>query len=261
MRGRRVRRSVRGVSPSATRLGGVPVPDLDAWRALPAAQQPTWPDESVLRDAANTLSAVPPIVVPYEVEALRDRLAAGGPGQGVPAPGRRLRGDLRRQHRAAPALDDQGAAADGRRAHLRRERAGGQGRPGGRPVRQAALGRARCDGPALLPRRHGQRHRRRPRRAYAGPRPHGARLRQLRRGDEHAPGLHPGRPGRPARRARLEQGLRPHLPRRAALRGAGQRDRPRPGIHARLRGQRRRPARGRALLQPRGAASSSTSGP
>jgi 3-deoxy-7-phosphoheptulonate synthase len=76
-----VRRSGRGGSHSATSLGVVPVPDLDAWRALPAAQQPAWPDAAVLREAADTLSAVPPIVMPHEVEALRDRLAQVAQGK------------------------------------------------------------------------------------------------------------------------------------------------------------------------------------
>jgi 3-deoxy-7-phosphoheptulonate synthase len=48
---------------------------LDAWRTMPAAQQPSWPDESVLRDVAATLATRPPLVVASEVDQLRDRLA------------------------------------------------------------------------------------------------------------------------------------------------------------------------------------------
>jgi 3-deoxy-7-phosphoheptulonate synthase len=55
--------------------------DLDNWRALPAAQQPTWPDAEALRAVAETLSTVPPIVVPHEVEALRAHLAAVACGE------------------------------------------------------------------------------------------------------------------------------------------------------------------------------------
>jgi 3-deoxy-7-phosphoheptulonate synthase len=51
------------------------VDDLDIWRTLPAAQQPNWPDRKVLDEVAHTLSSVPPIVAPYEVDALRARLA------------------------------------------------------------------------------------------------------------------------------------------------------------------------------------------
>jgi 3-deoxy-7-phosphoheptulonate synthase len=55
--------------------------DLDAWRALPAAQQPAWPDAEALRGVAATLSAMPPLVVASEVDQLRDRLAAVARGE------------------------------------------------------------------------------------------------------------------------------------------------------------------------------------
>jgi 3-deoxy-7-phosphoheptulonate synthase len=51
------------------------VDDLDIWRTLPAAQQPTWPDRTALDEVGHTLSSVPPIVAPYEVDVLRARLA------------------------------------------------------------------------------------------------------------------------------------------------------------------------------------------
>ena len=79
------------------------------------------------------------------------RPGRGRGGQGVPAPGRRLRRKLRRvppqQHpRHLPR-----AAADGGGADLRQQAAGGEGRPHGRPVRQAALARRprRSDGVEL----------------------------------------------------------------------------------------------------------------
>ncbi|PZS02091.1 MAG: 3-deoxy-7-phosphoheptulonate synthase class II [Pseudonocardiales bacterium] len=56
-------------------------PQLDAWRALPAAQQPEWPDPAALHDAVTTLSAVPPVVMPFEVDDLRDRLAQVARGE------------------------------------------------------------------------------------------------------------------------------------------------------------------------------------
>ncbi len=96
----------------------------------------------------------------------------GGPRRGVRAPGRRLRRDLRlgdgRQH-PRPGQDD---PADGGRAHLRRLGAGGQGRPDGRAVRQAALEQRRDPrgrDAAGLPRRHGQRLRVHPRVAHPRP--------------------------------------------------------------------------------------------
>src|SRR3954447_25861755 len=51
-------------------------PDLDAWRARPAAQQPAWPDQAAVADVAAELSRSPALVVPDECDTLRDRLAA-----------------------------------------------------------------------------------------------------------------------------------------------------------------------------------------
>ncbi|HEU5266764.1 MAG TPA: 3-deoxy-7-phosphoheptulonate synthase class II [Jatrophihabitans sp.] len=54
---------------------------LDAWRRLPAAQQPDWPDAAALRDVAATLAELPPLVVASEVGQLRERLAAVARGE------------------------------------------------------------------------------------------------------------------------------------------------------------------------------------
>ncbi|MDP3711230.1 MAG: 3-deoxy-7-phosphoheptulonate synthase class II [Mycobacteriales bacterium] len=54
---------------------------LDAWRDLPAAQQPSWPDRAVLDDVLATLSEVPPLVQPGECDVLRGRLAAVARGE------------------------------------------------------------------------------------------------------------------------------------------------------------------------------------
>ncbi len=54
---------------------------LDAWRDLPAAQQPAWPDPAVLREVVGTLTEVPPIVQPHECDQLRERLAAVARGE------------------------------------------------------------------------------------------------------------------------------------------------------------------------------------
>jgi 3-deoxy-7-phosphoheptulonate synthase len=62
-------------SPDPDELG------LDQWRTLPAAQQPEWPDEAVLREVALALAGMPPLVVPSEVEQLRSRLAAVARGE------------------------------------------------------------------------------------------------------------------------------------------------------------------------------------
>ena len=54
---------------------------LDAWRELPAAQQPSWPDDVALREVALTLAGLPPLVVASEVDQLRERLAAVARGE------------------------------------------------------------------------------------------------------------------------------------------------------------------------------------
>ncbi len=55
--------------------------DLDAWRALPAAQQPDWPDpDQVLRVAAE-LAAQPPLIFAGECDQLTERLAAAARGE------------------------------------------------------------------------------------------------------------------------------------------------------------------------------------
>jgi 3-deoxy-7-phosphoheptulonate synthase len=54
---------------------------LDAWRELPAAQQPTWPDEAELREVSATLALAPPLVVASEVDQLRERLGAVARGE------------------------------------------------------------------------------------------------------------------------------------------------------------------------------------
>ena len=54
---------------------------LDAWRDLPAAQQPSWPDDAELRRVAATLATMPPLVVASEVDQLRERLGAVARGE------------------------------------------------------------------------------------------------------------------------------------------------------------------------------------
>jgi len=56
-------------------------PGLDVWRQLPAAQQPNWPADGVLREVAQTLAGMPPLVVASEVDQLRERLAAVARGE------------------------------------------------------------------------------------------------------------------------------------------------------------------------------------
>jgi 3-deoxy-7-phosphoheptulonate synthase len=62
-----------------------PSPDvtngLDAWRDLPAAQQPSWPDPAALDEAVRTLATYPPLVFAGECDDLRSRLAAAQRGE------------------------------------------------------------------------------------------------------------------------------------------------------------------------------------
>jgi len=48
---------------------------LDRWRELPRAQTPPWPDPTKVDEVCKVLENVPPIVAPYEVDQLRERLA------------------------------------------------------------------------------------------------------------------------------------------------------------------------------------------
>jgi 3-deoxy-7-phosphoheptulonate synthase len=55
--------------------------NLDAWRGLPAAQQPEWPDPAQLRDVEGDLSEQPPLVFAGECDQLKNRLAAVARGE------------------------------------------------------------------------------------------------------------------------------------------------------------------------------------
>ncbi|GAA4356233.1 3-deoxy-7-phosphoheptulonate synthase class II [Angustibacter luteus] len=54
---------------------------LDAWRELPAAQQPNWDDPVAVERAVSTLRASPPLVFAGECDVLRERLAAAARGE------------------------------------------------------------------------------------------------------------------------------------------------------------------------------------
>jgi 3-deoxy-7-phosphoheptulonate synthase len=55
--------------------------DLDHWRRLPRAQTPPWTDQAAVDNVTKVLNTVPPIVAPYEVDQLRDRLALVAEGR------------------------------------------------------------------------------------------------------------------------------------------------------------------------------------
>ena len=54
---------------------------LDAWRELPAAQQPEWPDPAALAEVAAELAGYPPLVFAGECDELKERLAAAARGE------------------------------------------------------------------------------------------------------------------------------------------------------------------------------------
>ena len=131
-----------------------------SWQSKPAQQQATYRGSRGARSARSAqLSRLPPLVVSWEIEALQEQHRGGPARRALPAPGRRLRRDLRglrvrqdRQEAEDPAADEPGAG-------LRPEEAGHPRRPHGRPVRQAALGGhrdARRRDAAELSRRHHQ---------------------------------------------------------------------------------------------------------
>jgi 3-deoxy-7-phosphoheptulonate synthase len=55
--------------------------DLDAWRWLPAPQQPDWPDPARVRDVVAGLAEQPPLVFVGECDQLSERLAAAASGE------------------------------------------------------------------------------------------------------------------------------------------------------------------------------------
>jgi 3-deoxy-7-phosphoheptulonate synthase len=54
---------------------------LDAWRDLPAAQQPDWPDRAAVEAVTGEIARIPPLVFAGECDSLKDRLAAVARGE------------------------------------------------------------------------------------------------------------------------------------------------------------------------------------
>src|SRR5512139_2989229 len=52
-----------------------------SWQTRKALQQPSYPDATALESAVAALSRLPPLVVSWEIEALRERLAAAQRGE------------------------------------------------------------------------------------------------------------------------------------------------------------------------------------
>lgn len=55
--------------------------DLDSWRALPAAQQPAWPDPAALESTVAQIRALPPLVFAGECDNLKAKVAQAAEGK------------------------------------------------------------------------------------------------------------------------------------------------------------------------------------
>ena len=232
----------------------------ESWRGYEARQLPDYPDPEALAAAETTIARFPPLVFAGEARALTADLATGRGGQGVPAPGRRLRRELRRipsqQHpRHLPR-----AAADGGGADLCVEAAGGEARPHGGPVRQAALDADGGDRRRLatqLPRRQRQRHRLHRGEPQTRSRADDPRLQPVRRHAQPAARLRLGRLCQSATGPPLDARLHGPQPVGGPLPGCCRPDRRCARLHGGLRARSRDRAAvaGHAFLyQPRGAA-------
>src|SRR5262252_11079912 len=54
---------------------------LDAWRDLPAAQQPQWPDQAAVTAVTGEIARLPPLVFAGECDNLTQRLASVARGE------------------------------------------------------------------------------------------------------------------------------------------------------------------------------------
>ena len=97
--------------------------------------RPHWPPPS------SVCANYPPLVFAGEARKLKAALADVAGGKAFLLQGGDCAESFAEFHRQQHPRHLPRPAADGGRADLRRRRAGGQGRPHGRPVRQAALGR------------------------------------------------------------------------------------------------------------------------
>lgn len=67
--------------PGSSVAGPAIDPDLDLWREMPIAQQPTWSEHADYNSSIAELGSRPPLVFAGEVDILRERLAAAAQGK------------------------------------------------------------------------------------------------------------------------------------------------------------------------------------
>ena len=53
----------------------------ESWKTRDVTQLPDYPDERVLEDTVRRMAQLPPLVTSWEVESLRERLAAAARGE------------------------------------------------------------------------------------------------------------------------------------------------------------------------------------
>ena len=221
----------------------------DSWRTKPIAQAPVYSDRAALAEAERQLAGYPPLVFAGEARKLKQALGKAAAGELVPAPGRRLRRELRRTFgRQYPRLLPR-VPADGGGHDLRRRFADREGRAGRWPVRQAALVRLRDDRRRHAPglsRRHRQRHRVHGGSARARSAPADRGLPPVRGDAQPVARLRHRRLRQPRERPSLDARFRQGQPPVRALRGARRPDHRDARIHAR-RGPRPGGASGIAL--------------
>ena len=67
--------------PAASGAGSAHGPVVDTWSALPAGQQPEWPDAAALAAVKAELASYPPLVFAGECDLLKERVAAVARGE------------------------------------------------------------------------------------------------------------------------------------------------------------------------------------
>ena len=117
----------------------------ESWRERPALQQPEWPDAAPRPPRSTRLKASPPLVFAGEARAAaRQPRARSIDGRAFLLQA----GDCVESFNELSTMRDpreaEDHAPDVRRAHVRRDAAGGQGRADRGPVHEAALGRVRA---------------------------------------------------------------------------------------------------------------------
>ena len=117
----------------------------ESWRAKPVRQVPAYPDADRLGAMSKRSSAALPAAgfCRRGAQASRRRWPRSPTGEAFLLQGGDCAESFAELHRRQHPRHLPRAAADGGGADLRRRRAGGEGRPHRRPVRQAALGRHR----------------------------------------------------------------------------------------------------------------------